>query len=231
MKAYLTLFIGFSIIIFSQFGLKSRYFDDNKSGYFDYNNNKILLTYYFIIFALACYCLLNGILKYNSVLVSLFISFVICVLVSLGHIFLYLTDNNYTKSFTKRWNIEISILSGIFYFGFMCFLNIWIPTSLDSKFSEVDLLLLIVYPLFLYLSFFNDSTKDFIRVWSSKFFSNSKPISIAEKNEAITYLKLGNKEYRNGRYKEAIKYYSKAIEIDSNFKEAYKNREIARKKL
>lgn len=62
-------------------------------------------------------------------------------------------------------------------------------------------------------------------------FSNNNSISTSERNEAIGYLKQGNNEYRNGRFNEAIKYYTKAIEIDSNFKEAYNNRDKARKKL
>ena len=51
------------------------------------------------------------------------------------------------------------------------------------------------------------------------------------RNEAISYLKQGNNEYRNGRFVQAIKYYSKAIEIDSDFKEAYSNRAKAKNKL
>ena len=35
------------------------------------------------------------------------------------------------------------------------------------------------------------------------------------RNEAISYLKQGNNEYRNGRFVQAIKYYSKAIDTDS----------------
>ena len=62
-------------------------------------------------------------------------------------------------------------------------------------------------------------------------FSNNNSISTSERNEAIGYLKQGNNEYRNGRFNEAIKYYTKAIEIDSNFKEAYVNRDKARNKL
>ena len=51
------------------------------------------------------------------------------------------------------------------------------------------------------------------------------------RNEAISYLKQGNNEYRNGRFVQAIKYYSKAIDTDSNFKEAYGNRAKAKNKL
>ena len=65
---------------------------------------------------------------------------------------------------------------------------------------------------------------------------NHKPNNIIQidaikRNEAISYLKQGNNEYRNGRFVQAIKYYSKAIDTDSNFKEAYGNRAKARKAL
>ncbi len=62
-------------------------------------------------------------------------------------------------------------------------------------------------------------------------FSNNNSISTSERNEAIGYLKQGNNEYRKGKFNEAIKYYTKAIEIDSNFKEAYNNIDITRKKM
>lgn len=55
--------------------------------------------------------------------------------------------------------------------------------------------------------------------------------STSERNEAIGYLKRGNQEFKNNQFVNAIKYYTKAIEIDSNFKEAYNNRDKARKKL
>ena len=56
-------------------------------------------------------------------------------------------------------------------------------------------------------------------------------ISTSERNEAIGYLKRGNQEFKNNQFVNAIKYYTKAIEIDSNFKEAHNNRDKARKKL
>ena len=56
-------------------------------------------------------------------------------------------------------------------------------------------------------------------------------ISTSERNEAIGYLKRGNQEFKNNQFVNAIKYYTKAIEIDSNFKEAYKNRDKAKNKL
>jgi tetratricopeptide (TPR) repeat protein len=62
-------------------------------------------------------------------------------------------------------------------------------------------------------------------------FSNSNSLTTSERNEAIGYLKQGNTEYKNGRFKEAVKYYTKAIEIDSNFKEAYNNRNKARNNI
>ena len=56
-------------------------------------------------------------------------------------------------------------------------------------------------------------------------------ISTSERNEAIGYLKRGNQEFKNNQFVNAIKYYTKAIEIDSSFKEAYNNRDKAKKKL
>ena len=56
-------------------------------------------------------------------------------------------------------------------------------------------------------------------------------ISTNERNEAIGYLKRGNQEFKDKQYVNAIKYYTKAIEIDSNFKEAHNNRDKAIKKL
>jgi len=56
-------------------------------------------------------------------------------------------------------------------------------------------------------------------------------ISTSERNEAIGYLKRGNQEFKNNQFVNAIKYYTKAIEIDSNFEEAYNNRDKARNKL
>jgi len=73
------------------------------------------------------------------------------------------------------------------------------------------------------------SSYRFVKWVRKKFFNSS--ITIIKRNEAIGYLKQGNTEYKNGKFKEAIKYYTKAIEIDSNFKEAINNRNKARKKL
>lgn len=56
-------------------------------------------------------------------------------------------------------------------------------------------------------------------------------ISTSDRNEAIGYLKRGNQEFKNNQFVNAIKYYTKAIEIDSNFKEAHNNRDKAKKKL
>ena len=56
-------------------------------------------------------------------------------------------------------------------------------------------------------------------------------INTSQRNEAIGYLKRGNQEFKNNQFVNAIKYYTKAIEIDSNFKEAYNNRDKAKKKL
>ena len=66
--------------------------------------------------------------------------------------------------------------------------------------------------------------------WIKNKLSNSS-ITLNKRNEAISYLKQGNNEYRKGKFNEAIKYYTKAIEIDSNFKEAHNNRDKAIKKL
>tara|TARA_Y100000590_G_C15548942_1_gene950116 strand:+ start:62 stop:886 length:825 start_codon:yes stop_codon:yes gene_type:complete len=60
---------------------------------------------------------------------------------------------------------------------------------------------------------------------------NSVKKNISKRNEAIGYLKRGNREFKNREYLNAIKYYTKAIELDPNFKEAYGNRGIARKAL
>lgn len=56
-------------------------------------------------------------------------------------------------------------------------------------------------------------------------------LSTSERNEAVGYLKRGNQEFKNNQFVNAIKYYTKAIEIDSSFKEAYRNRDKAKKKL
>lgn len=61
--------------------------------------------------------------------------------------------------------------------------------------------------------------------------SGKNIIDINLKNEAITYLKKGNEEFKNGNYKTAVKYYTKSIETFTDLKEAYKNRSLALKKL
>ena len=48
-----------------------------------------------------------------------------------------------------------------------------------------------------------------------------------KRNEAIGYLKTGNQEFKKNNFSNAIKYYTKAIEIDSNFTEARNNRDKA----
>ena len=43
-------------------------------------------------------------------------------------------------------------------------------------------------------------------------------------NDPVDFFKLGNQSYQKGDYDEAIKHYSKAIELDSNYVSAYYNR-------
>ena len=94
---------------------------------------------------------------------------------------------------------------------------------------------LIFAPIVAYYLSFSEWANKNIWKWVDKnilnIFSSNNSISTSERNEAIGFLKQGNNEYRNGNFNEAIKYYTKAIEIDSNFKEAHNNRDKARKKL
>ena len=61
--------------------------------------------------------------------------------------------------------------------------------------------------------------------------NNRIQIDVSKRNESIGYLKKGNQEFKNKQFVDAIKYYTKAIEIDVDFKEAYANRAKARKAL
>ena len=103
------------------------------------------------------------------------------------------------------------------------------------KSIQAFLLFPFIFPVVAYYMSFSKWANETIWKWVDEnilnMFSNNNSISTSERNEAIGYLKQGNNEYRNGRFNEAIKYYTKAIEIDSNFKEAYVNRDKARNKL
>lgn len=62
-------------------------------------------------------------------------------------------------------------------------------------------------------------------------FKPTKVIKISDKNRAIAFLKQGNYFFKSGKFNEAIENYDKALEINSDFQEAHRNREKAFKKL
>ena len=62
-------------------------------------------------------------------------------------------------------------------------------------------------------------------------FKPTKVIRISDKNRAIAFLKQGNYFFKSGKFNEAIENYDKALEINSGFQEAHRNREKAFKKL
>lgn len=101
--------------------------------------------------------------------------------------------------------------------------------------AGINSFFLIFAPIVAYYLSFSEWANKNIWKWVDEnimnIFSKNNSISTSERNEAIGYLKQGNTEYKNGRFTEAIKYYTKAIEIDSSFKEAHNNRDKARKKL
>ena len=91
------------------------------------------------------------------------------------------------------------------------------------------------FPVVAYYLSFSKWANENIWKWVDKnilnILINNNSITPSQRNEAIGFLKKGNNEYRKGKFNEAIKYYTKALDIDSNFKEAYNNREKAIKKL
>ena len=99
----------------------------------------------------------------------------------------------------------------------------------------INSIFLIASPIVAFILSFTQFANETIWEWVDRnilnMFSNNNPTSTSKRNEAIGYLKQGNNEYKNGRFKEAVKYYSKAIEIDSNFEEAYNNRNKARNNI
>jgi tetratricopeptide (TPR) repeat protein len=133
--------------------------------------------------------------------------------------------------------LALFICTGIISVG-MVFIWVMAERSPNITIGQVwgILGLLIIGTIYLaYLLCFSKWANKNIWKWVDKnilnIFSSNNSISTSERNEAIGYLKQGNNEYKNGRFKEAVKYYTKAIEIDSNFKEAHNNRDKAKKKL
>ena len=242
---YVILIIGLSIIIFSQIGLKTRPIDKIKSDEFDFSN-KVNAFIHISCYALITYNLINGSFQVSTLTISLLIGFTMGVITSFGHIILYVIDKssdgiptgwgfNSKNDFSKRWNIEVTALCTIGFLAFMSFLDIWLQTEDSLKVNGINSIFLIVVLIVVNFLFFSKRANKTIWEWVNKniwnMFSNNNSLATSERNEAIGYLKQGNNEYKNGRFNEAIKYYTKAIEIDSNFKEAYNNRDKARKKL
>ena len=241
---YVILIIGLSIIIFSQIGLKTRPIDKIKSDEFDFSN-KVNAFIHISCYALITYNLINGSFQVSTLTISLLIGFTMGVITSFGHIILYMIDKssdvptfwgfNSKNIFSKRWNIEVTAFCTIGFLAFMSFLDIWLQTEDSLKVNGINSIFLIVVLIVVNFLFFSKRANKTIWEWVNKniwnMFSNNNSLATSERNEAIGYLKQGNNEYKNGRFNEAIKYYTKAIEIDSNFKEAYNNRDKARKKL
>ena len=233
---YVILIIGLSIIIFSQIGLKTRPIDKTKSDYFDFSN-KVNAFIHISCYALITYNLINGSFQVSSLQSSLLIALVIGVMCSFGHIISYFLDRytNPDNEFSKRWNIELTAFCTIGFLAFMSFLDIWLQTEDSLKVNGINSIFLIVVLIVVNFLFFSKRSNKTIWEWVNKniwnMFSNNNSLATSERNEAIGYLKQGNNEYKNGRFNEAIKYYTKAIEIDSNFKEAHNNRTLAKKAL
>jgi tetratricopeptide (TPR) repeat protein len=125
-----------------------------------------------------------------------------------------------------------------FGFGRFCFWAIGMQILGEIGIVEEDnkglLLLFIGFPFILRgKNMFNYSIKKQLDINKNiePIKSGKNIIDINLKNEAITYLKKGNEEFKNGNYKTAVKYYTKSIETFTNLKEAYKNRSLALKKL
>ena len=143
-----------------------------------------------------------------------------------------------------KW-VDKNILDMFFLKIFVFFFVWFIGWAMGSFYNNVILELnpsaginsffLIFAPIVAYYLSFSEWANKNIWKWVDEnimnIFSSNNSISTSERNEAIGFLKQGNNEYRNGNFNEAIKYYTKAIEIDSNFKEAHNNRDKARKKL
>ena len=132
----------------------------------------------------------------------------------------------------------IKIFLKIVLFFFVCLIS-WLIGSffqiiiLES--ARIPSFFLIGGPVFAYFLSFSKWANENIWKWVDKnilnILSNNNSITPSQRNEAIGFLKKGNNEYRKGKFNEAIKHYTKALDIDSNFKEAYYNREKAIKKL
>jgi tetratricopeptide (TPR) repeat protein len=147
------------------------------------------------------------------------------------------------KNILNMFFLKIFVFFFVWFIGWVMgsFYNVVILELYPS--SGINSFFLIVAPIVAYYVSFSEWANETIWKWVDEniwkwvdenilnMFSNNNSISTSERNEAIGYLKQGNNEYRNGRFNEAIKYYTKAIEIDSNFKEAYVNRDKARNKL
>ena len=138
-----------------------------------------------------------------------FISF-FCTVYGLGLGFVFLS-NNY--NFPEWTNFIYGIW---FVFNTIPLLCVALRRMVDAGITRWWGLLLLAFPINLILILA---------------FKPSRLISTSERNQAIAFLKQGNNEYRNGKFNEAIECYDKAIEINKTFKEAYKNREKAVKKL
>ena len=103
--------------------------------------------------------------------------------------------------------------------------------AISDLFKSRSIVLTILYIVFgFYFMCFMCFSK-----WAEKYIwmrhKHKIQIDVSKRNEAIGYLKKGNQEFKNKQFVDAIKYYTKAIEIDVDFKEAYANRAKARKAL
>lgn len=65
---------------------------------------------------------------------------------------------------------------------------------------------------------------------SAQFYESTKEILITQRNNANTFFQQGKKKYDQGKLKEAIANFNKAINLDSNFVQAYVYRGLTYKK-
>ena len=126
-------------------------------------------------------------------------------------------DPNYTNAYKQRFKAKI--------------LNKEYKGVISDIFKTGEIVFLISFIIFgFYFMCFMCFSK-----WAEKYIwmrhKHKIQIDVSKRNEAIGYLKKGNQEFKNKQFVDAIKYYTKAIEINVDFKEAYANRAKARKAL